>query len=472
LELLNLPIKNVKLFFREPLGFFNTNFYDGECWYSNPVCTANNAYKNDILWVNSSGNNANSHYEATFTDSDDDGWHNISVDREVISIFAYFGDTITVALTWNAWPVTNQDYDLYLFDSSLNMVAGSYNWQTGSQRPTEYIAYFVPATGTYKIAIGKDSANKNHQLEVYSFNHELSPSVTSSSLASPADADGVLAVGAINYTNWKFGPQESFSSQGPTNDGRTKPEICGPDGVSNYTYDDYGFYGTSAASPHVAGAAALTLSANPTFSASQLWTSLVSSAIDMGSSGQDNIYGYGRLNLNNCPNDPDKTNPGICGCGVPDADTDGDGIMDCNDNCPDDQNKVNPGVCGCGVAETDTDNDGTPDCIDFQLIASINAPTSNQKITVGKSVIFQCSVIGGNPPFTYLWNFDGGADNSTQRDPGDVTFSEVGTYTVTLSAADKDGDIDSDTVTITVKEASAGDDSGGGGSFCFVGTLR
>ncbi|MCP4835046.1 MAG: hypothetical protein GY895_09825, partial [Phycisphaera sp.] len=37
-----------------------------------------------------------------------------------------------------------------------------------------------------------------------------------------------------------------------------------------------------------------------------------------------------------CPNDSDKTEPGICGCGVPESgDTDGDGILDCVDPCPD-----------------------------------------------------------------------------------------------------------------------------------------
>lgn len=34
-----------------------------------------------------------------------------------------------------------------------------------------------------------------------------------------------------------------------------------------------------------------------------------------------------------CPTDFDKTEPGICGCNVPDVDSDGDGIMDCVDNC-------------------------------------------------------------------------------------------------------------------------------------------
>lgn len=85
-----------------------------------------------------------------------------------------------------------------------------------------------------------------------------------------------------------------------------------------------------------------------------------------------------------CPSDPGKTEAGICGCGTPDtdsdgdgaadclsgcpsgqdADSDGDGILDCHDGCPDDPNKTAPGMCGCGVADADGDNDGTPDCND------------------------------------------------------------------------------------------------------------
>ena len=65
-----------------------------------------------------------------------------------------------------------------------------------------------------------------------------------------------------------------------------------------------------------------------------------------------------------CPNDPAKTEPGICGCGVADTDTDSDGTADCNDGCPTDPAKTEPGICGCGVAETDTDGDGTADCND------------------------------------------------------------------------------------------------------------
>jgi len=65
-----------------------------------------------------------------------------------------------------------------------------------------------------------------------------------------------------------------------------------------------------------------------------------------------------------CPSDPDKTNPGICGCGVPDTDTDHDDTPDCNDRCPDDPSKLDPGACGCGKVDTDSDGDGAADCVD------------------------------------------------------------------------------------------------------------
>ncbi|MBS1583634.1 MAG: T9SS type A sorting domain-containing protein, partial [Bacteroidetes bacterium] len=68
--------------------------------------------------------------------------------------------------------------------------------------------------------------------------------------------------------------------------------------------------------------------------------------------------------LDECPNDPNKTEAGTCGCGVVDVDTDGDGTADCIDGCPNDPNKVNPGQCGCGAVETDTDGDSFADCID------------------------------------------------------------------------------------------------------------
>lgn len=63
-------------------------------------------------------------------------------------------------------------------------------------------------------------------------------------------------------------------------------------------------------------------------------------------------------------NKPNKIDPGACGCGVPDTDTDGDGTPDCTDGCPGDPTKVEPGTCGCGIPYSDTDSDGLADCID------------------------------------------------------------------------------------------------------------
>ena len=52
-----------------------------------------------------------------------------------------------------------------------------------------------------------------------------------------------------------------------------------------------------------------------------------------------------------CVSDPDKTAPGICGCGISDDDNDGDGVADCSDAC-------------AGSGTTDEDGDGICDGID------------------------------------------------------------------------------------------------------------
>lgn len=56
-----------------------------------------------------------------------------------------------------------------------------------------------------------------------------------------------------------------------------------------------------------------------------------------------------------CPNDAQKTQPGQCGCGKPDTDTDADGTADCNDLCPMDTTRTAPGACGCSVMGADAD---------------------------------------------------------------------------------------------------------------------
>ena len=277
-------------------GWPNTNFTDGT---GLPCDIANDARANDILWVNAAGNAAQQHYQHSFSDTDGDGWHEFSAGGDESNSFAADPwNDVTIFLTWDVWPTTDQDYDLYLYDSNSNLVAFSTNRQTGTQPPTEKIVYRAPGYGTYNIRVYNENASGNEDLKIVISPWNLEYRTEAHSIWSPADAVGVIGVGAINQANWETGPQESYSSQGPTNDGRIKPDISGPDGVTRYAYGGVGRgYGTSYATPHVAGAASLLLSKYPDCTAAQLQSTLESWAIDMGTSDKDNIYGSGRLNL-------------------------------------------------------------------------------------------------------------------------------------------------------------------------------
>lgn len=83
-----------------------------------------------------------------------------------------------------------------------------------------------------------------------------------------------------------------------------------------------------------------------------------------------------------CPDDPGKADPGICGCGVPDVDSDGDGLVDCLDNCPQVPNNYQLDGDGDGVgdacdncpghqnqAQLDQDGDGIGDVCDIEVCA-------------------------------------------------------------------------------------------------------
>ncbi len=273
-------------------GWPNTNFTDG----TGLVCDiANDARANDILWVNAAGNAANRHYQRFFSDVNRNGWHEFSSGSyESEAIGADPWHEIIIFLTWDVWPTTDQDYDLYLYDSNSNLVAFSTNRQTGTQPPTEKIVYQAPAYDTYYIRIFNFSASGNEELKLFTFEHALWFRNAASSLWPPADAVGVISVGAIDQANWQTGPQENYSSQGPTNDGRIKPDISGPDGVRRYGGRGYG---TSYAAPHVAGAASLVLSRNANLTAADLQSILEEWAVDIGEQGKDNIYGSGLLDL-------------------------------------------------------------------------------------------------------------------------------------------------------------------------------
>jgi len=112
---------------------------------------------------------------------------------------------------------------------------------------------------------------------------------------APADADSIIAVGAID----RSGIITSFSSFGPTYDGRIKPELVAlgagdrcANTLDSYTYKS----GTSLSAPLISGAAALVLQVNPSMRGDPMAIRqrLLESAdryLD-----PDNRYGYGLPN--------------------------------------------------------------------------------------------------------------------------------------------------------------------------------
>jgi len=85
-----------------------------------------------------------------------------------------------------------------------------------------------------------------------------------------------------------------------------------------------------------------------------------------------------------CPGANDLTDTDADG--IPDCldacpnvgDTDGDGVQDCQDGCPADPLKRDPGTCGCGNPDSDTNGNNIPDCVDPPAPAPQPAPTGNQ----------------------------------------------------------------------------------------------
>lgn len=279
------------------VGWFNTNFYDGTGIICDIVRTATSA---GILWVNAAGNSADGdHWEGSWYDADGDGYLDFAPGDEVNTFFLNAGQAVSVWLTWNDWPRTAEDYDLYLVDATGSPVAQSDNVQNGTQPPTETLYFTAPASGYYGIVIAAHRVSTYPRLEVFCSPTSLvlEYSTDRSSIPAPGNAEEVFSVGAISWNNWTTGVLEPFSSRGPTNDGRIKPDICAPDKVSTLSYGPLGFPGTSASAPHVAGAAALVWGANPGRDAAWVRVFLERNAVDLGALGKDILYGYGKLVL-------------------------------------------------------------------------------------------------------------------------------------------------------------------------------
>jgi len=298
------------------LILFNMTPGDGTGEFANWVNYARSA---DILWVTAAGNSRENHWGGTFSDTDGDinQAHNFDVSHNETCLgpsgACYLippGVPITIYLRWDDWTTVTQDYDLTLVRCTSDWLSCSdYDWswdhQDGSpgQTPTE--AIFSVTSGAeafYLLAVENYASTRDVDFELFSIEAPLEFQVYARSIANLADAPGAVTVAALDV--WPSYPQESYSSEGPTNGpsgtaggGFIKPDIAAFANVSTESYGPGGFNGTSAATPHVAGAAALIKSAYSSFTPDQLQTYLEINAVDMGSPGMDTLFGYGRLLL-------------------------------------------------------------------------------------------------------------------------------------------------------------------------------
>jgi subtilisin family serine protease len=151
---------------------------------------------------------------------------------------------------------------------------------------------------------------------------------SSSTIDEPGNARGVITVGSFNskavwpslsgeqnyLSVYPVGVLSAFSSQGPTRDGRMKPDLCAPGAWigaalsaqapwQGYLVHTDGVHtmelGTSMAAPHVSGAAALILSVNPRLSVDEVRALLTQAATrDVYTGAVPNTrWGWGKLNV-------------------------------------------------------------------------------------------------------------------------------------------------------------------------------
>ena len=185
--------------------------------------------------------------------------------------------------------------------------------------------------------------------------HDSNPNT--STLIAPSDAFDVITCGAVDGA----GVIADFSSDGPTADGRVKPELLawGVDTISVWPYDTNGYVyvsGTSASTPLVAGAIACLLQAHPEWTVNDVRNHTLYTAdyyVANGTYEPTFVYGYGIIDAYAA------LNLSFIDCNensVQDADDiSGGASQDCNLNGVPDECDIASG------ASNDTDGDGVPD---------------------------------------------------------------------------------------------------------------
>ena len=168
-------------------------------------------------------------------------------------------------LRWDdSWESPQTDFDLHIYrKSSGELVASSRNDQSEFTIPYEFIE-FIPDDYDFSLEYSFYCVVITHVSgpvaglgtpQFLSRIISLYDNTVRGSISHPGDtrSSGALSVGAAELNDLQT--ISYYSSQGPTTDGRMKPEIVGVSGVDSATNGRW--EGTSLSTPHVAGLAAL-----------------------------------------------------------------------------------------------------------------------------------------------------------------------------------------------------------------------
>ncbi len=260
-----------------------------------------------IAWVNSAGNYAERHWEGEWADQDADGvmdWPGMpgwTFPRDP-------GMPITFALSWEqAEGAEATDLDLVLEKLTPSgewaEVAASRDRQSDGARPAErFTGVSSGDGGEFRLRVVL-AAGPPPPGSLTLFSREVGMAALGdpapSSIPTPGDADGSITVGAVDWANNSL---KAYSSNGPTDDGRMKPDITAPTNTRVLTATGArSIGGTSNAAPNAAGAIALLIGARRLAGApldvTALGDVLAAQALDLGAPGPDNRFGAGRVRV-------------------------------------------------------------------------------------------------------------------------------------------------------------------------------
>jgi len=298
---------------------------DGTGFFPTMVEQARN---NGILWVTASGNERLLHWGGTFVPMT--GYLNgysLSFHRwGTDPVNMYYncwgpygtincdvlpsGKSYWVGVRWeDDWDAPTTDYDLYVGrwnGSGFTAIAESIDWQNGTpgQKPVEELTFTTTGDPVaYGFFLRTYSGEPNVNIEFFTPDGGglLKFGTTPRSLGNLGDSPKAITVGAVDVDSFD---QEYYSSEGPTNGpgcsaagGSIKPDIAGYANVSTHSYGTKNFFGTSAATPHVAGAAALVMGVYLHYTLDQVQNYLEKWAMEKGDPGKDSQFGHGVLFL-------------------------------------------------------------------------------------------------------------------------------------------------------------------------------